>query len=370
VSSTKKKSVLTQLLVGQSFLIIVNGLILVITALAVAPSIFNKHLHDAGVVSASARTHVLEAYVASFNASLLIAAFASIIISGGLAWYFMVRIVKPIKEVTVFAETLASGDLDAQSPIENSIPELNRLTEALAGMSEDLTLSRQEQSRLLSDLAHELRTPISTVLAIVDGIEDEVIHPDARTWKTVRDQLERVNRLSHDVREVTQNSEKLLSTLSVAVEPGDMARAAFAAWNPRIDRKGINFELEIEPDLPHIYVDPQRIGQVLSNLLENALRYTPTGGKIDLRVSSTSGNVLFAVIDSGQGIKAHQLPYLFDRLYRGDAARHSGESGSGLGLTIARSIAQSHGGVLTAMSEGRDLGSTFTLSLPMPNLKS
>ena len=357
---------MTQMLVGQSFLIIVNGLILVVTALAVAPSIFNEHLHDAGVVSASARTHILEAYISSFNASLLIAAFSSIVISGGLSWYFMVRIVKPIKEVTYFAEMLASGDLDAQTPIENSIPELNRLTDALAGMSVDLALSREEQSRLLSDLAHELRTPISTVLAIVDGIEDAVIQPDARTWKTIRDQLERVNRLSHDVREVTQNSEKLLNTMSSAVNPGDIAKAAYAAWNPRIGRKGINFELEIEPDLPQIYVDPQRIGQVLSNLLENALRYTPIGGKIDLTVVRAIDRVHFAVVDSGQGIEAHQLPHIFDRLYRGDAARHSGDSGSGLGLTIARSIAQSHGGELTGMSEGRDLGSTFTLSLPIP----
>ena len=353
------------MLVGQSFLIIVNGLVLVVTALAIAPSIFNRHLHDAGVVSENARLHVLEAYIASFNASLLIALFFSIIISGGLSWYFMVRIVKPIKGVAIFAEMLASGDLDAQAPIENSIPELNRLTEALAGMSVDLALSRQEQSRLLSDLAHELRTPISTVLAIVDGIEDTVIVPDAHTWKTIRDQLERVNRLSHDVRAVTQNSEKLLSTMSTAVNPGDIASAAFDAWSPRIERKGIEFELEIEPELPQIYVDPQRIGQVLSNLLENALRYTAAGGKLSLKVKKEFGQTLFSVVDSGQGIEPHQLPHIFDRLYRGDAARHSGDSGSGLGLTIARSIAQSHGGMLTAISGGRDQGSTFTLSLPI-----
>ena len=334
---------------------------------SVAPSIFNSHLHDAGVVSESARSHVLEAYIASFNASLLIAALFSIIISGGLAWYFMVRIVKPIKGVTVFAEMLASGDLDAQAPIENSIPELNRLSDALAGMSVDLALSRQEQSRLLSDLAHELRTPISTVLAIVDGIEDAVIHPDAHTWKTIKDQLERVNRLSHDVREVTQNSEKLLSKMSTSVNPNDLATAAYAAWNPRIGGKEIKFELKIEPDLPQIFVDPQRIGQVLSNLLENALRYTPAGGKIDLNVAKSSDHILFDVVDSGQGIEPHQLPHIFDRLYRGDAARHSGDSGSGLGLTIARSIAQNHGGVLTATSEGRDLGSVFTLALPISN---
>lgn len=356
---------MVQMLVGQSFLILINGLILVVTAFAVSPSIFNKHLYAAGVISPSARTHITEAYISSFNISLIIAAFTSIIISGGLAWYFMLRIVQPIKSVTAFAETLAAGDLNAQAPFDNSIPELDRLAEALEEMSLDLAMSREEQSRMLSDLAHELRTPIATVLAIVDGIEDDVILPDAHTWKTIRDQLERVNRLSRDVREVSQNSEKVLSTMTAATDPGVIAAAAFAAWAPRIEHKGITFELELEPALPLINVDRQRVGQVLSNLLENALRYTDSEGTVQLGVRRLENEILFTVVDSGQGIEPHQMPHIFDRLYRGDVARHSGDSGSGLGLTIARSIAQSHGGTLTARSEGRDLGSTFTLTLPV-----
>lgn len=359
---------MVQMLVGQSFLILINGLILVVTAFVISPSIFSKHLNAAGVTSQNAQAHITAAYISSFNVSLIIAAFTSIIISGGLAWYFMLRIVQPIKSVTAFAETLASGDLDAQAPFGNSIPELNRLAEALEGMSLDLATGREEQSRMLSDLAHELRTPIATVLAIVDGIEDDVILPDGHTWKTMRDQLERVNRLSRDVREVSQNSEKVLSTMTTAVDPGIIASAAFAAWAPRIEHKGITFELELEPTLPLINVDQQRVGQVLSNLLENALRYTATEGRVQLSARKLGDLILFTVIDSGQGIEPHQMPHIFNRLYRGDVARHSGDSGSGLGLTIARSIAESHGGTLTATSAGRDLGSTFTLTLPVfPN---
>lgn len=361
----QKRSVMVQMLAGQSFLIIVNGFILVVTAFAIAPSIFNEHLHDAGVASANTRAHVTQAYISSFNTSLMIAVIISIIISGGLAWYFMLRIVKPINGVTTFAEMLASGDLDAQVPIENSIPELNRLTEVLAGMSVDLAISREEQSRLLSDLAHELRTPIATVLAIVDGIEDAVILPDAHTWKTIRDQLERVNRLSRDVRELSQNSERVLIHMRTPVSPAVIASSAFAAWAPRIESKGISFDLEVEPDLPSINADPQRVGQILSNLLENALRYSSAKRNISLSVRKSGDGILFTVKDSGQGIEPHQLPHIFERLYRGDAARHSGDSGSGLGLTIARSIAESHGGTLTAMSAGRDLGSTFILKLPI-----
>ncbi|MBF8252753.1 MAG: histidine kinase [Actinobacteria bacterium] len=355
------------MLIGQGALIAVNGVILVATALALAPSIFSGHLTEAGVTSASTRDHVTDAYITSFQFSLVSAAVISVVVSGALAWYFVLRIVRPIDEVTTFAQSLASGDVNARSPLSNSSSELEKLTSALAEMSVDLTKSREELARMLSDLAHELRTPISTVLAIVDGIEDQVVTPDAHTWQTIRDQLERVNRLSRDVREVSNNSEKILSKLTIEIEPKTIASSAFAAWSPKMIGKGVTFELDLEEDLPKLHVDPQRVGQVLSNLLENALRHTPASGSVKLSSKQLGDFVLFTVNDSGEGIEQHQLPLIFDRLYRGDAARHSGDTGSGLGLTIAKSIAQSHGGKLTASSAGRDLGSIFTLSLPIPS---
>ena len=365
MKARRNKGLMFQMLIGQGALIVVNGVILVVAALALTPSIFSGHLTDAGVTSASARAHVTDAYIASFKVSLVSAAVISVIISGVLAWYFVLRIVRPIDEVTTFAQSLASGDVNAISPLNNSISELDKLTSALAEMSVDLTKSREELARMLSDLAHELRTPISTVLAIVDGIEDEIVTPDAHTWQTIRDQLERVNRLSRDVREITQNSGKILTKLTTEINPKFIASSAFAAWSPRMISKGITFELDIEPDLLQLHIDPQRVGQILSNLLENALRYTPAAGSVKLSARRSGDSILFTVNDSGEGIGHHQLPLIFDRLYRGDAARHSGDTGSGLGLTIARSIAESHGGTLTAASAGRDLGSTFILALPM-----
>jgi signal transduction histidine kinase len=356
---------MAQMLLGQGALIAVNGVVLIATAFAIAPSIFSEHLTEAGVSSESARTHITQAYLSSFQVSLLVAAVISVIISGSLAWYFMLRIVKPIHGVTGFAQTLGSGVLGSKAPLESQIPELNQLTEVLTAMSDDLSKSREQLARMLNDLAHELRTPIATVLAIVDGIEDEVVAPDAHTWKIVRDQLERVNRLSRDVREVTQNSGKVLTQFTSSVDPAAIATEAFEAWSPKIKSKGVVFELELDAQLPQLIVDPQRVGQILSNLLENALRHTPAGRSIHLSARKSEKAVIFIVKDSGEGIEAHQLPNIFDRLYRGDMARHSGDFGSGLGLTIARSIAEGHGGTLTAVSAGRDLGSTFTLSLPI-----
>lgn len=359
---------MTQMLAGQAFLILLSGLILVGTALYIAPSIFHKHLEEAGVTSQQAHTHVTEAFTASFNLALIISALTSLILSGFIAWAFMRRIVKPMQRVTLFAETLAAGNSEVQPNFDRSSSELDRLATALAGMSADLALSKENQERMLSDLAHELRTPIATVGAIVDGIEDGVVHGDAHSWKTIRDQLEKLSRLSHDVRDVSQNLDQSLSKVIHPVDPSAIVASAFAAWRPRFENKEVQLKFQIADHLPKLNVDAQRIGQILSNLLENALRHTSPGNEVTLEVKAEKSFVHFIVQDNGEGIEAHQLPHIFDRLYRGDSARTSGDSGSGLGLTIALSIAHSHGGTLTASSEGRHLGSRFTLSLP--NLKS
>ncbi|MFZ2227298.1 MAG: HAMP domain-containing sensor histidine kinase [Candidatus Nanopelagicaceae bacterium] len=360
----RKKSLMTQMLVGQTFLILLSGLILVGTASYIAPSIFHEHLEEAGVTSQAAHAHVTEAFTASFNLALIISAITSLIVSGFIAWVFMRRIVKPMERVTLFAETLAAGNLGVHPNFDRTSSELDRLATALAGMSADLALSKENQERLLSDLAHELRTPIATVGAIVDGIEDGVVHGDAHSWQTIRDQLEKLNRLSHDVREVSQNLDQSLSKVVHPVDPNLIATSAFAAWRPRYENKEVRLKIHVADELPMLNVDAQRIGQVLSNLLENALRHTSGGDEVTLEVKAEKNRIQFTVRDNGEGMDAHQLPHIFDRLYRGDSARTSGDSGSGLGLTIARSIAQGHGGTLTASSEGRQLGSTFTLSLP------
>lgn len=353
------------MLTGQAVLIGITGVTLVATAWLIAPPIFSKHLAEAGITSSNAQMHITDAFISAFDYSLIFSGLASLGVAGVIAWYFVRRIVQPIIGVTQLAETLASGDSDAHAQFDRSISELDRLSTALEGLSHDLSASQQAQARMLGDLAHELRTPIATVSAIVDGIEDGVIEPTAQTWQTIRHQLERVTRLSHDVRDVSQDSEKSLSTLSHIVDPKVLAASAFGAWEAKMNQKGIRFLLETEKTLPSISADPQRIGQILANLLENALRFTPAHGEIAISVRATSNEVLFIVRDSGQGIDSQQLPHIFERLFRGDKARQSGESGSGLGLTIARSIAESHQGSLVAQSEGKDLGATFTLALPI-----
>lgn len=345
-------------------LIAIAGATLIGTALFVAPSIFNRHMREAGIDSSAAKMHITEAFAGSFSLSLAIAMLTSFIVAGIMAWYLMRRIAEPIESMAIYAESLASGGSTPNVTVGGSTPEIDRLSAALTGMSSQLSKIQNDQARMLRDLAHELRTPIATIGALIDGIEDGVVKGDAHSWNTVRDQLSRLNRLSRDVRDVSHSYDQTLSNLKVPTEPSEIGTSAVSAWAARYEKKGVFLEFKISGDVQLVHADPLRIGQVLSNLLENALRHTSKVGKVQLIIEPVVGGVSFSVCDNGEGITASQLPHIFDRLYRGDNARQSGDSGSGLGLTIARSIAESHSGTLTATSKGRGRGSTFTLILP------
>jgi two-component system sensor histidine kinase BaeS len=363
----RKRRLVVQLLLGQSILIGVAGLALIGTALLLAPPIFLRHMREAGIDTSVAQKHISEAFTSAFSISLAVAMGSALLVAGIIAWYMIQRITQPIESLTILAEALASGVSSADVVVSSSTPEIDRLATALKGMSSELTEIQEDQARMLRDLAHELRTPITTIGALIDGIEDGVVVGDAHSWNTIREQLNRLNRLSRDVRDVSQSHIEPLSTLKVFTDPLDIGSSAFSAWNRQYESKGVLLEMKVEGSVPLIEVDPQRIGQVLSNLLENSLRHTPKGGTVLLVVAANHGDVSFSIRDTGEGIAAHQLPHIFERLYRGDNARRSGDAGSGLGLTIAQKIAENHGGSLTATSEGLGHGSTFTLTFPISN---
>jgi signal transduction histidine kinase len=195
-------------------------------------------------------------------------------------------------------------------------------------------------------------------------MEDGIVKGDAHSWNTIREQLHRLDRLSRDVRNVSHSYEQPLSNQIIVADPALIARSAIAAWQTQFEKKGVELTLRYDNPVPSIEVDPLRIGQVLSNLLENALRHSAKNGLVELIIDQVNGGVSFTIRDNGEGIPENQLPHIFDRLYRGDSSRQSADTGSGLGLTIARSIAENHAGTLIAKSKGRGKGATFILTLP------
>ena len=367
MSLGRKQRLIVQLLLGQLVLIVVVGLTLIGTDLLLAPSIFRSHMELAGIDTSLAQMHITEAFNSALDISMMIAAGSALIVAVIIAWYLMRRVALPIENLAVYAQALSLGDNSISVNVNSSVREINHLSTALTSMAEELSKNREDQARMLRDLAHELRTPISTIGAVVDGIEDGVVHGDAHSWKTIRDQLNRLNRLSRDVRDVSHSYDQPLSTVKAPSNPLEIGSSAIAAWISRYESKGVLLSLDVDGVIPFITVDPLRIGQILSNLLENALRHTPKTGSVVLTITNSGGALSFIIRDSGEGVAPHQLPHIFERLYRGDNARVSGDAGSGLGLTIARKIAENHASSLTAMSAGLGHGSIFTLTLPLSN---
>ena len=336
MKAIRNSRLINQLLVGQGVLIACMGVTLIASAYFFAPSIFDRHMRQAGVATSSVKTHLFEAFSLSFTLSLMIAVLTSLAVAAVIAWYLVRRIGGPI----------------------------DSLAERTQAMSQAISKSQSDQERMLRDLAHELRTPISTIGALVDGIEDGLVEADAHAWGTIRDQLGRLNRLSRDVREISISDNQVLANDTLVCDPLVLGQSAISAWKAQFEKKGVVLQYLGLPGCNSVEVDPVRVGQILGNLLENALRQTPVSGIVRLIVKPALKSVCFEVSDTGEGISQEQLPHIFDRLYRGDTARRGQETGSGLGLTIARSIAESHHGTLSASSGGLGMGASFVLTLP------
>ena len=215
---------------------------------------------------------------------------------------------------------------------------------------------------MLADLAHELRTPLTVLTAYHDGLADGIVTLDEETSTVLGEQTARLARLAEDIEEVSTADERGFELHVAPVPVRDLLGTAATALRDQYDAKGV--ALTVETEDTSVDVDARRMGQVLTNLLTNALRHTPTGGEVRLVGERRGAGTVIQVTDDGEGIAREHLPHLFERFYRGDAGRSRADGGSGIGLTISRAIVAAHGGTLVATSAGRGEGATFTVTLP------
>jgi signal transduction histidine kinase len=219
--------------------------------------------------------------------------------------------------------------------------------------------------RLLSDLAHELRTPIATLTVYHEGLYDGVTDLNADTRNVLTAQTDRLARLAEDIDDVSRAEEGRLSldrqphlVQELITTTADSIRARYAD-------KGVDLVIDVAPESGlSVDVDSACIGQVLGNLLTNALRHTPPGGHVTITTRPELDEIAIIVTDTGEGILSSQLPHVFERFYRGDTARGRDQSGSGIGLTISKAIIDAHGGTISAHSDGPGHGARFEILLP------
>jgi two-component system, OmpR family, sensor histidine kinase BaeS len=361
----RRSGLAARLMTAQVLVIGVGALTLVVAAALVAPSLFNEHLARTGEDSPMVRHHAAQAFASSFAISLGVALVAALTAAGLVSWFLVRRVAHPVAALADTADALAAGNYHVRAPVGGFGSELERLSAAINGLAAKLANADTARAGLLADLAHEVRTPLATLEVYIDGLEDGVVPAGTESYQTMRDQVNRLRRLAADLREAAPAAENSLGLVLTPTRPSRLAEAAVAAAGPRFQAKGVQLTVSAPDDVPSVPADPERIQQVLANLLDNSLRHTPPGGRTTVRVSPAAGGVKIQVSDDGAGIPADQLDAIFERFHRIDPARAAADGGgSGLGLTIARTIATAHGGTLTAASAGPGQGATFTLTLP------
>jgi len=276
------------------------------------------------------------------------------LIGAAIAWllgYILSRtLTRPIRELTQATHAVSEGDLSQQVPVRSN-DELGELARAFNKMSAELSRSINTRKQMTADIAHELRTPLSLILGHAEAVHDGILPPTAENFEIIREEATRLGNLVDDLRTLSLADAGELSMTLQPLEPDKLLAEVVTLYQFQSQKKNIILELDVAPPLPTIEADPGRLTQVLTNILDNALRHTPEGGRIVLSANRSGGDVELAIQDSGPGLKTEDLERIFERFYRADASRQRQDGGSGLGLAIAKSIVQAHGGQLSAESE-------------------
>ncbi len=297
--------------------------------------------------------------------ALAIATIAAVVTALAASWLLAQRLTRPIRTLGDAAERIGRGGYQARVPVPPSDDELAALGRAFNQMAAALESTERRRQALLADLAHELRTPLATLEAYVEGLADGVVAADEETWTVLQAELVRLRRLTEDLTAVSRAEEHQLDLRPSPVDPAALVTRATQAAEPAYAAKDVALQASVDHGLPPVGVDPDRIGEVLANLLGNALRHTPPGGLVEITAQGRGDELELSVTDTGEGIPPELLERVFERFFRVDPARtRNSGGGSGLGLTISRAIVEAHGGRVWADSAGHGRGARFVVRLP------
>jgi two-component system sensor histidine kinase BaeS len=366
----RRRDLGTRLLVAIVVVVIVGGATAWVVAAGIGPTIFHNHMVHVGGSSATATVHAEEAFRTASALSLVLALLAALLTSVVVSVFLTQRITRSLTPLAGAARRVADGDYTARVPSVGMGSEFDDLADAFNTMATDLGRIEVTRAQMLGDLAHEMRTPVTTLGAYLEAISDGVEQADARTLAMLLDQVARLARLSEDIALVTTAEEGRLTMRRRTIAVEQILTDATAQAVARYAARGVDLEVRVAPDASTAMVDadPDRIAQVLTNLLDNALRHTPTGGRVVIMVDRLGTAIRVVVSDDGEGIPAEHLGHVFDRFYRVDTARDRAHGGSGVGLAIAKAITEAHQGTITVHSDGSGRGAVFTVVLPAARL--
>jgi signal transduction histidine kinase len=281
-----------------------------------------------------------------------------------LVGFFLARtLIHPLQALTSAAQNIAHGQLEQQVEVGTS-DEIGQLSEAFNRMSQEVARVNQMRKQMTADIAHDLRTPLTVIAGYIEAMREGVLKPSPERFSLIYTEIERLQNLVGDLKMLSQADAGELPLHTQLISPKNLLEHAVAPFEYRASQSSITLETSAPDSLPDLWVDEARMMQVFGNLISNALRYTPDGGKIILSARPCGGLMELSVQDSGDGIAAEELPFIFDRFNRVDKSRHTEGSETGLGLAIVKALVETHGGTVEAESKPGE-GTTLRIHLPI-----
>jgi len=280
-----------------------------------------------------------------------------------MTFFLSRRILAPVKALTSVARRLGRGDFSQRVEVKDK-GELGELANTFNSMASDLEKIEQLRRNMIADAAHELRTPLSNIRGYLEAIRDGIKKADADTIRSLDEEATLLSRLADDLQELSLAEAGELKLMCRPENIAGLIQQAVASAQAQAAAKGIAVSTDLPAGLPPVNVDPDRVSQVLRNLLENAIAHTTRDDSITLTAIQQGSWVEVSVADTGTGIPAEDLPNIFERFYRVDKSRTRATGGSGLGLTIARRLVEAHGGKIEARSEPAE-GTRFSFTIPV-----
>lgn len=366
--STVRRHLGWKLFLSYMAIIIVGVVSLTLVAEFVSPTAFSRHMVTMEAVMGTPMEGMMGDLTQSFqravNEILLVAAFLSTITAVIVSIIVTRRIVGPVSKMQIASSRIADGQYQERVEItgEDELAELGR---SFNQMAHALDQTEERRRQLIGDVAHELRTPLSSLKSVMEALQDGVLPADPQTFLSVERELNRLQRLVLDLEELSRAEAGQIPLQLEWVNPAAIVSTPVDRLALQYDDKGVALSVDVPDTAPEVFVDPVRMAQVMLNLLGNALQYTPPGGQVLVRAIHDEQAVSIIVQDTGIGISPDTLPQIFERFYRVERSRSRVGGGSGVGLTISRHLVESHGGTLTAMSPGLGQGSTFVVRLPI-----
>lgn len=362
------------------FVVVMVGVLVLFTATRLSgPAAFDRHLAQMSAMmsememmgsSQSLEMDLFNNYTAAVSEAVSLAAIAALIAAVLASFFISRQVVTPIQRMMKLSHRIAEGEYEERltipgSQLADQVDELDQLALSFNQMAEKLEKTENLRRQLIGDVTHELRTPLTAVKGYLEGLMDGVLTADPETYQQIHTEINRLQRLVNDLQELSQVESGAIQLAFTEVMPSNLLETIQRNFANQFEEKNLQLDIEVEPNLPQILIDKDRIIQVLTNLVGNALQYTPSGGRVVIKVHRENADLLFSISDTGIGISTEQLPNIFNRFYRTDKSRARASGGSGIGLTIARALVKAHQGRIWAESDGEGKGSTFSFLLPV-----